>query len=396
MNNKKKNIILSIVVILVGLALVGGTYAYLSSTMTITNNVVNGSTTCFDIDYIDNTDQITGTMFPSANHTKGLTGAVSLKIKNTCNLDGIGNLYLHVNNNTSNLFITTAGPHCENKSTLETLTQYTTSGTCNGSNRSWVTTGTPLKYAVYGNSTGTGTPLSVGYVNAIDSDIAVYKDFAITHTQKDYYIFLWLDGHLTDNTYTNLSFDGYVKVDATQARTVYTANVLDPNAQNGNFIDIGQPLPSGVTEYSTPEAAMTALKTDTGGTTDYPFFLKHIVGNIVVESYVGFVITPDMAAANPEMTVGTYYLEYSGDARVLFDNAKTLYDAFGGENCYLDGNSGVNPYTLTSYEDGRSFYCQVSDLFADSGYFSVIIANSETSFGCIVNVNNSICEFGLV
>ena len=391
MNNKKKNIILSIVVILVGLALVGGTYAYLTFSMNVTNNVVNGGTTCFDIDYIDNTDQITGTLFPSANHTKGLTGTVSLKIKNTCNLDGVGNLYLHVNNNTSNLFITTAAPHCENKSTLETLTQYTTSGTCNGSNRSWVTTGTPLKYAVYGNSTGTGTPLSVGYVNAIDSDIAVYKDFVIKHTQKDYYIFLWLDGHLTDNTYTNLSFDGYVKVDATQARTVYTANVVDSNIQYGNLIPIGSSMPNWITEYSTQEEAMAYLKSATGGTTDYPFFLKHTVGNIVVESYVGFVITPDMAANNSGLTAGTYYLNGGDDGNSFLDNAKTLYDAFGGANCYLDSYPGGNPYiTPPSYE----FICEVANLLFDStSNGSVTIFNTESSFGCFSN-GYSGCQIG--
>ena len=216
-DTKKKNIILAIVVLLVGFLLAGGTYAFLTRTVNVTNGNYVAGTTCFDIDYIDNTDQITGTLFPSSNHTKGLTGAVSLKTKNTCDLDGVGSIYIHVNSGTSNLFTTTAASHCENESTLETLTQYTTSSACYGRNRNWVTTGTPLKYAVYDNSTGTGTPLSVGYVNAIDSDIPVFENFLITHTQANYYIFLWLDGNLTDNTYTNLTFDGYLKTEVIQS-----------------------------------------------------------------------------------------------------------------------------------------------------------------------------------
>lgn len=214
-NIRKKNIVLSVVVVLVGILLAGGTYAYLTFTINVTNNVVNVATTCFDIDYLD-TNQITGTLFPSVNHTKGVTGTVSLKINSACDLKGVGTIYLRANSGTSTKFITTAVAHCEDPVTLETLPAYASSSTCVAANKIWVTDGTPLKYAIFNNSAGTGEPLDVGYVNSIGSDLTVLKTFMVTSTQVNYYLFVWLDGYLTDNTYTNLPFNGYIKASAIQ------------------------------------------------------------------------------------------------------------------------------------------------------------------------------------
>ena len=250
-NIRRKNIILSVVVVLVGILLAGGTYAYLTFSINVTNNVVNASTTCFDIDYLD-TNQITGTMFPSAGPAKGINGKVSLKVKSSCDLDGIGNIYIHANSGTSTKFTTTMTAHCENPNTLETLKSYTTSSTCTSNNGIWVTNGTPLKYAIYDNDSATGQPIDVGYFNAIGSDLAVYKTFLINHTQKNYYIFLWLDGYLTDNTYTNLAFNGYVKADATQENKNITYSI--PNMyQRVEYIEgTGtQYINTGVSLFST-------------------------------------------------------------------------------------------------------------------------------------------------
>lgn len=81
----------------------------------------------------------------------------------------------------------------------------------------------------------------------------------------------------------------------------------------------------------------------------------------VSESYVGFVVTPEMVTANLGMTVGTYYLKGGDDGRSFLDNTKTIYDAFRGVGCYLDGNSGGNPYTTTPSSD---FRCYVPGLYA--------------------------------
>lgn len=215
---KYKNMFLLLLVLFVGMLVAGGTYAYLTTSMTVTNGNYVANTTCFDIDYL-NTDQITGTLFPSANHTKGLSGTVSLKVNSACNVNGNGRIYIHINDETSEDFGDVAEPHCENPETLETLSDYTTSNDCTTNDGEWVTNGTVLKYAVYDNASGVGTPVDVGYFDAdnIGDNMLLSDYLVINRTQSDYYIFLWLDGYLTDNTYVDLTFSGYIWAEALQS-----------------------------------------------------------------------------------------------------------------------------------------------------------------------------------
>lgn len=397
-DTKKKNIILSVVVLLVGFLLAGGTYAYLTRTVNVTNGNINAVTTCFDIDYTDNTDQITGTLFPSTGPNKGLGGSVTIKVNNACDLDGAGTLYIHVNSGTSTKFGTIVDAHCENARTLETLPQYTTQSACTQNGGSWVPSGTPLKFALYDNNSFTGNPLAVGnfYNQLIGNEALFYSNFVVTKTAKTYYIYVWLDGYLTDNTYTNLPFSSNIRAEAIQTRTVYTANVLDSNVQGRNIISIGQPISSGITEYNTPEAAIAALKNTLGGTANYPYFLKHIVNNNVVQSYVGFVVTSDMATANPEMTAGTYYLRGGDNGASLLDNAKTIYDAFGGVGCRLDGNPGGNPYTTVP---SSGFFCDgFGWIAAADSAGDAFIVDRKSSFSCFYSYDGyggSGCDYGV-
>ena len=102
----------------------------------------------------------------------------------------------------------------------------------------------------------------------------------------------------------------------------------------------------------------------------------------MTESYVGFVVTPAMATANPGMTAGTYYLKGGDDGRSFLDNAKTIYDAFGGVGCYLDGNSGGNPYTTTP---SSYFYCGVSGLYANANSDGNVYAGDNAGSSCEVS-----------
>ena len=76
---KKKNIILSIVVIMIGLMFTGGTYAYLTLTVNTTNSVYNAKSLCFLVDY--NTTEIetnVGTnLFSSLSETGGVGTTVN-------------------------------------------------------------------------------------------------------------------------------------------------------------------------------------------------------------------------------------------------------------------------------------------------------------------------------
>ncbi len=217
--NIKKNTFLIVLILLIGLAIAGGTYAYLNLTANVTNGTYNLTSTCFLVDYTDNTQTITGTLFPSVGPNKGLTGSVSMNVNSSCLVLGKGTLYLHTNSGTATKLGDVVDEHCENANTLLTMPDYTTSNTCTTNGGTWVTNGTALKYAVYDNDTFTGNPLATGYFTSsmIGTDTAIYSNFDVMHTAKTYYIYLWLDGYVSDNTYTDLTFDGHIKAGATQS-----------------------------------------------------------------------------------------------------------------------------------------------------------------------------------
>ena len=222
MKNKKIRIVI-LIVFLVLLAIAGGTYAFLTFSATVTNGNYNTKVECFNINYsIVNSDgtakNITGTLFPSKNALGGLNGTVSLAIDNSCNITGTGNLYVHIDDTTSVDLLKTVAEHCENATTLETISDKTEQSACTSAGGSWVSNGTGIKYAVYDNATATGTPLKKGYITQTDigNDISIYSDFSITQTVVTYYIFIWQDGYITDDTYTALPFSGYVHAEVLQ------------------------------------------------------------------------------------------------------------------------------------------------------------------------------------
>ena len=255
----KKRLISIIIAVIMFIALIAGaTYAALSSALNTTNEVYNVASECFLIDYnINNTDgtqDITGTLFPSATIDKGLNGRVGLKISTSCNLYGTGTLKLHVDSTTSSTLTTpaasycesrktlepisgistaaacqTAGgrwrgygdSYCENNNTLERMPDYTTQSDCTSHSGTWKSGGSPLKYAVYDNANLTGNPIAKGPIRSSDigNDITLKNDIEITSTQQYFYIYIWLDGYLTDSTYTELPFSGYIGASAIQSQT---------------------------------------------------------------------------------------------------------------------------------------------------------------------------------
>ena len=209
------------------------------------------------------------------------------------------------------------------------------------------------------------------------------------------------------------------------SKEVYTANIYDSSIAGNTVVYIGQKLSNNIATYNTPGEAMNALKTAGGGTTSYPFFLKHTIadGSLwyatnsvqglaalltpsypsciyetssecnskisnsyvckenaftqgVLESYVGFVVTPEMATANPGTVAGTYYLKGGDDGKALLDNAKIIYDAFGGVGC-----SGDDPSITTP---SSNFGCDVSGLNAYANSDGSVGANDGLGSNCNV------------
>ena len=229
----KKNVKLLVIVAVICVLLIGGTFAALMFSANITNGNIQGCTTSFAITYgvsdSGNEEPITGTLFPSKKAQGGLSGKVSLTMvrDNACDasITGIGTLKLHMNGNNSNsadLLKNITTGHCEDTTTFETLSDYTTSSACTASSsRKWVTSTTGLKYAIYTNSAGTGTPVSAGYIPSGDFstgyDITIYDGFTIDYTTRVYYVFVWLDGYITDNSYVNLPVSAYITASAVQS-----------------------------------------------------------------------------------------------------------------------------------------------------------------------------------
>ena len=262
------------------------------------------------------------------------------------------------------------------------------------------------------------------------------KDYTSTTTET-YYLWIWLDAAETDSATMNQNFNMKLGGECTDAvsRELYTANIYDGFVDDNNSVYIGQKLSNNIATYNTPDEAMNALKTTGGGTTSYPFFLKHTIadGSLwyatnsvqglaaaptspypsciyetssecnskiqngyvckektftqgVLESYVGFVVTPEMATANPGMVAGTYYLKGGDDGKAFLDNAKIIYDAFGGVGCSLDGTEGGNPYTTAP---SSSFGCGVSGLSASAHSDGVVEVDDNSGSGCNVNQDGS-------
>ena len=289
-NINKKNIVLILVIILTGLIISGGTYAYLTLAINVTNGNYNTMTHCFEIDYsinnADNTQDITGIMFPSDRPSGGLNGRVGFKINSSCQLYGKGTLKLHVNSGSSSKLTTSAASYCESRKTLEKInnistetactnangrwrgysdnycennktlvrmTEYTDSTACASNGGTWKSGGSPLKYAVYGNNYDMDNPLSTGYItsNDIGGDITIYDDFPITESQDYYYIYIWLDGYLTDSTYTEQSFSGYIHSETIQDNTLKDKAYTVTFNANGGSVDIGSKTVIYGEEYGT-------------------------------------------------------------------------------------------------------------------------------------------------
>ena len=262
------------------------------------------------------------------------------------------------------------------------------------------------------------------------------KDYTSTTTET-YYLWIWLDAAETDSATMNQNFNMKLGGECTDAvsRELYTANIYNGYVDDNNSVYIGQKISNNIATYNTPDEAMNALKTAGGGTTSYPFFLKHTIadGSLwyatnsvqglaaaptspypsciyetsaecnskisnsyvckektftqgILESYVGFVVTPEMATANPGMVAGTYYLKGGDDGKAFLDNAKIIYDAFGGVGCNLDNTEGGNPYTTAP---SSSFDCGVSGLSASARSDGVVEVDDNSGSGCNVNQDGS-------
>ena len=206
----------------------------------------------------------------------------------------------------------------------------------------------------------------------------------------------------------NLSFSvTYVQSDSNAVPKpnpyVYTVNKYDSSTTNPKYNAVwsNQPFPESITKYQTASDALVAIKT--ASTKDLPFYLKHKLENgIVTESYVEFVVTPEMAEANVGMVAGTYRLR--GEKTLDPDTSTYLVDESYISPYYEANREAIktafgyatNPSRCSEYGMGRSshFNCSVSGLYAYSGAFGYVSASDAGSSGCDVNSDgSSFCDW---
>ena len=142
---------------------------------------------------------------------------------------------------------------------------------------------------------------------------------------------------------------------------------------------IGDEVPTDLTLYSSAEEALAALRLATGDD-DINFYLRYVISEgIIEESYLDFIITPEMALANPGMTAGTYELRggvYSQE--VYEENSAILVSAFGSSNCEINSDHvncsvpGMDAFSAvhgTSYTRDDYWYCMASNYsYCDEGW----------------------------
>ena len=359
MTDKKRNLILIFSLFLFIACLSAATYAYIIFSINVTNASYNSMTACFDVDYDitndDGTLPITGTLFHSATPKGGLSGKVALGINSTCKAGGTGTINLNVKSGGSVLFQTVRG-HCENTKTLQTVTGYETQTACESvEGTQWVTTGTALKYAIYEDLKS--EPVSVGYVTGTGI-ISVYDNIVLSHTMKTIYIYIWLDGELTDNSYADIAFNSSVESTVEYAQWLKYDLALD--LYNNGILQVGDFINYELGEWT--EEKMSLIKTghiNSLVSANNQYSLPNTefqFGGFVVGSVIGNNSFADWLITNYG------YKEYLTNANTLEDisgwrlfdveedGSIVLISAGNPENYvhpYANGNGYISDYILT-------------------------------------------------
>jgi len=207
MERKKKNVILIILIVFVGLPLIGGTYALLSYIISVSGGNYNTVTTCFNVNYsgTSHTDKlpVNGYLFQSSTPQGGLLNEVAMSLDLTCGIKAVGNIYLMVEDDTGSVLLSEGA----------------------------------LKYAVYDNLDS--DPIASGSITS-KGDKLLYGNFPLSGNEKKYYVYIWLDGNIADNDYANIPFDGYLHATAEQINLPSEYQQIEFVQSNGTqYIDTG-------------------------------------------------------------------------------------------------------------------------------------------------------------
>ena len=251
-----------------------------------------------------------------------------------------------------------------------------------------------------------------------------------------YYLYVWLDAAETSPSTMNQSvslslggectdqapttFSGTIYRFSTEIATIGSSIARESkqawcanSTQLGNSCDFGvswdtqseceayianQNMEDTTCGQGTITTGLTSYETDPANL-NKTFYLKHmVVDDIITESYVGFIVTPAMATANPGMIAGTYYLR-GLDTYDVSGNCKSQYLNSTTGNCespYYESNKTVLQTafgsTYCTYYSSY-FYCSVSGLYAYAYLHGNVEAHDGGSAHCnVYNYGYSYCD----
>ncbi len=238
----------------------------------------------------------------------------------------------------------------------------------------------------------TNIPTYINYMVIYSDGIEIIENQLLTANTKEVYkvrVEYRTDINPSDLPSTpqsiSLSFGvTYVQADSNAIeKPVYVYMV---NTKTYPYTYIEQAIPTGVPQYNNPEEAILALRNEANNNS-INFCLKHrIKDGVVVESYIVFILTPEMAATNPGVIPGTYSLKGSGgtynsstgdynpDSPYFESNKSILLTFFGSTNC-VDSTS--------------LFRCSAANFSAYASSSGRVIAMGSGGWRCDVFPNGS-------
>ncbi len=209
------------------------------------------------------------------------------------------------------------------------------------------------------------------YVTLFDNHYAVvgfhYSDSSL---KIDDYI-----KNKTDDIIPKLTIEELCNISSCSTCTAEGTDIEGTEPESGSYVVsntwmyLGREVPSGVNVRSTSAEAMAdwqdILRTPGA---KRPVYLKLTLSdNVITEGNIGFILSPELAAAHSGVKAGTYTLKGLVDESSLTNkptyeaNKALLIDAFGASNCtenYYDFYCHVDNYSADVYNDG---YISVSD-----------------------------------
>ena len=181
MDKKKKIFLITGISLLVLIAIVGGTYAWLSWSGVVN---ISGTSECFEVNYVKGqdigSDSNPANFSLASTYTEGLSSVIKVNLKDTCTIsNGTGTLYLNTDTSVTS---------------------------------STLLSGKLLKYQVLDGTTSVGS----GVVSSAEN-IEIYKDIPITTTVKTITVYIWLDGNLVteqnQNEILSSVYKGHISMD---------------------------------------------------------------------------------------------------------------------------------------------------------------------------------------